>query len=102
MLDGDGLAIEGSLLVGVSGQLYWLDGARLLGKDDPQIAVVVGEGDGQQSFERAGIEVGEQDGGGMEVEDISSMMRIYGPALQAEFTMVEQTPHWTLWRRKDV
>ena len=68
-MDDDWLAIQGSLLVRVGGQLHRFDGthigARLLGKDDPQIAVVVGEGDGQQSFERAGIEVGQKHRGRM-------------------------------------
>ena len=61
VVDDDGLAIEGSLLVGVSGQLYWLDGARLLGKDGPDTGIVASYGEGEHGFKRAGVEVGEED-----------------------------------------
>jgi hypothetical protein len=26
-------------------------------------------------------------------------MRIYGPALRSQFTTVDETEHWVLWRR---
>ena len=37
----------------------------------------------------------------MEGEDVSALMRIYGPALRSNFTVVEETEHWVLWRRVD-
>jgi hypothetical protein len=36
----------------------------------------------------------------LEVGDVLGLMRIYGSYLQSQFTLVEQTKHWMLWRRK--
>ena len=60
VVNDDGLVVQGSLLVGVGGQLNWLNGARLPGKDGPQTGVVAGDGDGEQGFKRAGVEVGHE------------------------------------------
>jgi hypothetical protein len=65
VVDDDGLAVEGALLVGVGGQLDGNDGAGLFGDDGPEVAVVAGYGEGQEGFQRAGVEVGEEDGGGV-------------------------------------
>lgn len=35
-----------------------------------------------------------------ENDNVVALMRIYGPALQAQFSVVEETEHWVLWRRK--
>jgi len=65
VVNDDGLVIQGSLLIGVSGQLYWLHGTRLLGKDGPQTGIVAGYSQGEQGFKGAGVEVGEEDGARM-------------------------------------
>ena len=67
-MDNDGLAFQGSLLIGVGGQLDGGDGAGLLGDDGPQTAIVVGYGDGEQGFKSAGVEVGEKDGAGVGIK----------------------------------
>lgn len=36
-----------------------------------------------------------------ERDDVAALMRIYGSALRAHFTVVEETDHWVLWRRID-
>ena len=41
VVHGDGLAVERSLLVGVSGQLHGLNGASVFGQNRPQVAVVL-------------------------------------------------------------
>ena len=65
VVDIDGPAVEGSLHVGVGGEQDGRDGAGLLGDDGPEIAVVAGDGEGEQRIESAGIEVGEENGAGM-------------------------------------
>ena len=55
------LAIEGALLIGISGELDGFDGACLFGDDGPQAAVVGARGHGEKRFEGARIEVGEED-----------------------------------------
>jgi len=67
-MDVDGLAVDGSLFVGVGGELDGGDGAGLLGDDGPEAAIVIGYGEGQEGFQGAGVEVGKEDGGGVEVE----------------------------------
>ena len=37
---------------------------------------------------------------GMERDNVAALMRIYGPALRANFAPVEETSHWALWARK--
>ena len=65
VMDCNGLAVESALLVGVGGKLNGLDGAGLLGNDGPEVAVVMGDGEGQQGVVCAGVEVGEEDGDGV-------------------------------------
>ncbi len=65
VVDGDELAVEGSLLVGVGGQQDGGDGAGLFGDDGPEAAVVAGDGEGEEGVVGAGVEVGKEDGGGM-------------------------------------
>lgn len=68
VVNGDGLAVEGSLHVGVGGELHGLDAAGLLRDDGPEVAIVGCGAEGEQRLERAGIEVGKEDGGGVGVE----------------------------------
>jgi hypothetical protein len=35
----------------------------------------------------------------LEVGDVAGLMLIYGPKLQSQFTVVEETEHWVLWHR---
>jgi hypothetical protein len=35
-----------------------------------------------------------------EVDDVAALMRIYGPTLQSEFTVVAETEDWVLWQRR--
>jgi len=63
VVDDNGLAVEGALLVGIGGQLDGSDGAGLFGDDGPQVVIVVGDGERQQRIERAGVKVGQKDGG---------------------------------------
>jgi hypothetical protein len=35
----------------------------------------------------------------IESDDVRALMRIYGPALRSQFTTVDETEHWVLWRR---
>jgi hypothetical protein len=37
----------------------------------------------------------------LENDDVAALMRLYGSELRSLFTMVEETGHWTLWRRVD-
>ena len=67
VMDRDGLAVQSSLLVGVGGEPDGNDGACLLGNDGPEVAIVIGYGQGQKGFQGAGVEVGEEDGGGVVV-----------------------------------
>ena len=64
VVDGDGLAVEGALLVGVGGELDRLDGAGLLGNDGPEVAVVAGDGEGQQGFKAPGSKSGRKTAAG--------------------------------------
>ena len=72
MVNGDGLAVERSLLVSVRGQLNGIDRSRrcagLLRQDGPEIPVVVADAESEQGFKRAGVEVGEEDGGCVRVK----------------------------------
>jgi hypothetical protein len=36
----------------------------------------------------------------LETGDVQGLMKIYGSALQSQYTLVEQTRHWDLWQRK--
>ena len=60
MVDDDGVAVKRALLVGVSGQLDGNDGAFLFGDDGPEITIVASYGEGQEGFQCAGVEVGEE------------------------------------------
>jgi len=62
VVDGEGLAVESALLVRIGCELDGCDGSSLLGDHGPEVAIVAGGGNGQQSLQRAGIEVGEKDG----------------------------------------
>lgn len=68
MVDGDGLAIAGSMFVSVGGELDGDDGAGFLGDDGPQAAITVVDREGQQSVICAGIKVGQEDGSGVGIE----------------------------------
>lgn len=79
VVDRDGLAVKGALFVAVGGDLDRQDGGRLdgaifsrglLGEDGPQAGPGVGGGvrEIEKDLESTGIEVGEQNGGGMELE----------------------------------
>lgn len=35
----------------------------------------------------------------VEGDDVRALMRLYGSELRSHFTIVEETEHWTLWRR---
>ena len=61
----DGFAVERALLIGIGGELDGRNRTGLLGNDGPQIAIVVVRGQGQQGFESAWVEVGQEDGGWM-------------------------------------
>ena len=76
VVDDDGLAIEGSLLVGVSDKLYRFDGARQLGNDGPESGIVAGDGEGEQGLKRAGVEVWQEDGAGMRIEASRGAMSV--------------------------
>ena len=65
VVDDDGLAVECALFVGVGGQLNRLDGAGLFGDDGPEVSVVAGNAEGQQSFKGAGVKVGKENGSGV-------------------------------------
>jgi len=65
VMDGDRLAVEGALLVGVGGELDGGDGAGSFGDDGPEAGVVAGHAEGEQGVECAGVEVGQEDGGGV-------------------------------------
>jgi hypothetical protein len=65
VVDDDGFAVERALLVGVGGQLDGNDGAFLFGDDGPEVAIVAGHGKNQEGFQSAGVEVGEEDSGGV-------------------------------------
>ena len=69
VMDFDGLAVEGAFFVGIRGQLDRDNGAGLgaglLGKNGPEAAIVLGYGYGQKGVQRAGVEVGQKDGGGV-------------------------------------
>ncbi len=39
-------------------------------------------------------------GSAIERDNVVALMRIYGPALRANFAPVEETGHWALWGRK--
>lgn len=32
--------------------------------------------------------------------NVAALMRIYGPALETDFQVIEETPHWVLWGRR--
>ena len=64
-MHGDGLAVEGSLLIGVGGQLHWLNGARVFRQNHPQVAVVLRDRKRQKRFQGAGIEIGQEHRAGM-------------------------------------
>ena len=65
MVDDDGIAVKGALLVSVGGQLDGLDRAFFFGDDGPEVAVVAGYGKNQKGFHGAGIEVGKKDSRGV-------------------------------------
>ena len=65
MMDSDLLAIERTLLIGISGELDRRDGTGLFGYDGPQVAIVAGDGESQKGFQSAGIEVGKEDSAGV-------------------------------------
>ena len=65
VMHGDGLAVEGSLLISVGGQLHWLNGARVFGQNHPQVAIVFGHRKRQKRFQGAGIEIGQEHRAGM-------------------------------------
>jgi len=65
VVDDDAIAVQRALLVGVGSQLDGNDGAFLFGDDGPEVAVVSGDGDGQEGFQSAGVKVGEEDCGGV-------------------------------------
>jgi len=65
MVDCDGLAVERALFVGKGGELNRLNRTGLFGDDGPEVAVILGDGESQKRFQCAGVEVGQEDGGGM-------------------------------------
>jgi hypothetical protein len=65
VVDNHRLAVEGALLVGVGGQLDWLDCAGFLRNDSPQAAIVACGGQRQQGFKGAGVEVREKNSVGV-------------------------------------
>src|SRR5580700_390856 len=65
VMHGDGLAVEGSLLISVGGQPHWLNGAGVFRQNRPQVAVVLLHRKRQKRFQRAWIEIGQKHRPGM-------------------------------------
>lgn len=69
VVNGDGLAVEGSIFVGIGGELNGDDGAvlcaGLLGQYHPEVAVVLFDSDGEKRVEGAWVEIGKEHSGWM-------------------------------------